>query len=217
VAPTGLASPPAAIVAIGIFPRLAARVARAGHYLVLFRNSMTALGTPYDEPHFQACAFDIAGVSPGICCHVGVAVERQDGWRWCRKCQGLWFGENNTRGACPTGGGHQQTGSGNYRLMENSPGAAGQEGWRWCRKCQGLWFSGNNTRGACPAGGGHQQAGSGNYRLVENSPGGSGQANWRWCRKCQGLWFGGGDGDGKCPSGGRHDRAGSGDYRLRHT
>lgn len=57
-----------------------------------------------------------------------LAVERQDGWRWCRKCQGLWFAAAGSRGVCAAGGRHQREGSGNYRLVENSPGASGQPG-----------------------------------------------------------------------------------------
>jgi hypothetical protein len=93
------------------------------------------------------------------------ADDVQDGWRWCRKCQGLWFAGSQTRGACPAGGGHQQTGSGNYRLVQNSPNYRGQHDWRWCSKCQGLWFAGNQTDGICPAGGAHSLAGSGDYGL----------------------------------------------------
>ena len=86
----------------------------------------------------------------------------QRNWRWCSKCQGLWFG-GNPAGPCPAGGKHVKTGSGNYTLATN-PGA-GQANWRWCGKCQGLQFGGNPA-GPCPAGGTHVKVGSANYRLV---------------------------------------------------
>jgi hypothetical protein len=39
----------------------------------------------------------------------------QADWRWCKKCQGLWFaGKEN--GKCPAGGGHVKDDSGNYTL-----------------------------------------------------------------------------------------------------
>ena len=138
------------------------------------------------------------------------AADSQEGWRWCRKCQGLWFGGNTTAGACPAGGGHEQVGSGNYRLVHNSPGAAGQHAWRWCRKCQGLWFSGGAGRSSCPAGGEHTAQGSGNYALVSDT----GQRNWRWCNKCQGLWLAGAGNEGACAAGGAHSQSGSGNYGL---
>ncbi|MBC8116295.1 MAG: hypothetical protein H7062_18050 [Candidatus Saccharimonas sp.] len=87
----------------------------------------------------------------------------QSNWRWCSKCQGLWFG-GNPAGKCPAGGNHTKVGSGNYTLAHQS--GAGQTNWRWCSKCQGLWFGGNPA-GKCPAGGLHVKTGSGNYHLVQ--------------------------------------------------
>ena len=136
----------------------------------------------------------------------------QRNWRWCNKCQGLWFAGNPTAGKCPAGGTHVKTGSGNYSLVHQATIAPGQSNWRWCSKCQGLWFGGNPTAGKCPAGGTHIKTGSGNYTLAHQS--GAGQANWRWCSKCQGLWFAGNPSQGTCPTGGSHTKVGSGDYRL---
>ena len=46
------------------------------------------------------------------------AQASQDFWRWCRQCQGLWFGFSNTPGVCPAPGsaGHSLASSGNYHL-----------------------------------------------------------------------------------------------------
>jgi hypothetical protein len=150
------------------------------------------------------------GAAPIYMATAGWALGEQAGWRWCRKCQGLWFGGNNTGGACPAGGGHDGTGSGNYRLLHNSPGAPGQHAWRWCRKCQGLWYSGGQGEGACPAGGVHLKTGSGNYALASDGA----QSNWRWCHKCQGLWFAGNPDQGACPADGGHSASGSVVYAL---
>jgi hypothetical protein len=138
----------------------------------------------------------------------------QNNWRWCNKCQGLWFGPNAAQSTCPEGGTHSQTGSGNYSLVDNaSPAPANhQNSWRWCNKCQGLWFGPNAAQSTCPEGGTHSQTGSGNYSLAHNA--GSGQANWRWCSKCQGLWFGPNAAQSTCPEGGTHSSAGSGNYHL---
>ncbi|MBL8041002.1 MAG: matrilysin family metalloendoprotease [Chthonomonas sp.] len=92
----------------------------------------------------------------------------QSNWRWCNKCQGLFFG-GNPNPKCPAGGEHDKTGSGNYSLLHNSSAAAGQQSnWRWCNKCQGLFFGGNPNP-KCPAGGDHVKIGSGNYSLIHRA------------------------------------------------
>jgi hypothetical protein len=131
----------------------------------------------------------------------------QSDWRWCNKCQGLFFAGNNL-GLCPAGGTHNDSGSGNYAL--NTSGS-GQSNWRWCRQCQGLFFAGNNL-GACPSHS-HNDVGSGNYVLRTS---GSGQSNWRWCNKCQGLFYGGNN-PSVCPAGSAHNDSGSGNYVLNDT
>jgi hypothetical protein len=91
----------------------------------------------------------------------------QRNWRWCSKCQGLWFGPNQATSNCPQGGTHSLTGSGNYSLVNNavSTPANHQASWRWCSKCQGLWFGPNQATSNCPQGGTHSLTGSGNYRI----------------------------------------------------
>lgn len=113
----------------------------------------------------------------------------QGNWRWCFKCQGFWYG-GFSAGVCPGGGGHAQTGSGNYALVFDLLGAERQSDWRWCSKCQGLWFGGH-TGSICPAGGGHTKSGSGNYSLSLNAPNVAEQSDWRWCNKCQGMFWAG--------------------------
>ena len=89
----------------------------------------------------------------------------QDNWRWCYRCQGLFFAGNATFGVCPAGGTHSDSGSGNYTLTQGS--GSGQDNWRWCYQCQGLFFAGNATFGVCPAGGTHSDSGSGDYFLPQ--------------------------------------------------
>ncbi len=43
--------------------------------------------------------------------------SNQSHWRWCRKCQGLFFG-GNANSRRPAGGEHDKTGSGNYSLSQ---------------------------------------------------------------------------------------------------
>lgn len=41
----------------------------------------------------------------------------QDNWRWCHKCEALWFAGHATHGAYPADGAeHSRKGSGNYVL-----------------------------------------------------------------------------------------------------
>jgi hypothetical protein len=47
--------------------------------------------------------------------------RQQENWRWCHKCQGLFFGENASVSKCPAGGAHEATGgkvpSGDYQAI----------------------------------------------------------------------------------------------------
>ena len=94
---------------------------------------------------------------------LGGADPGQHDWRWCNKCQGIYFAQLSP-GVCPAGGTHDVTGSGDYVLGETVGGTA-QNNWRWCKKCQGLHFVGAGNPGICPAGGGHEVDGSGDYTL----------------------------------------------------
>ncbi|MFE8600205.1 M57 family metalloprotease [Archangium violaceum] len=137
----------------------------------------------------------------------------QSNWRWCHKCQGLFFG-GNPGSKCPAGGAHENVGSGDYHLGHSLASSAGwQSNWRWCNKCQGLFFGGN-PGSVCPTGGAHDGSTSGDYHLLHSA--GSApdlQSNWRWCNKCQGMFFGGNPGS-VCPTGGAHSGASSGNYSL---
>ncbi|MFP2907580.1 hypothetical protein ACLESD_21530, partial [Pyxidicoccus sp. 3LFB2] len=86
-------------------------------------------------------------------------------WRWCNKCQGLFFAGNGSS-VCPTGGAHNGSTSGDYHLLHGAGGAPDlQSNWRWCNKCQGLFFGGNGSS-VCPSGGAHSGVTSGDYSLI---------------------------------------------------
>lgn len=141
---------------------------------------------------------------------ISPSLELQDGWRWCKKCQGMFF-TIDSKGICPQGGVHDGSGSSRYTLAHNDANAPGQNNWRWCSKCQGLFFGNPGSR--CPAGSEHSSSGSGNYTLSHNDANAPGQNNWRWCSKCQGLFFIGRN-KGVCPKGGQHNDSGSGEYKI---
>ena len=94
--------------------------------------------------------------------------QTQEGWRWCVRCEGMFFAAAGKR-VCPAGGIHDGGGSGHYHVMFNSSFPYGQNGWRYCKKCGGLHYGGFGP-GVCAAGGGHDGGGSLDYRLVANSP-----------------------------------------------
>jgi hypothetical protein len=141
---------------------------------------------------------------------------RQDFWKHCGKCQGLYFA-GNASSTCPAGDAHDSGGGGNYTLAVNSPASSGQNGWRHCVKCEGLFFSGHSGS-RCPAGSGaHHANGSGDYTLVVDVPGDPGQHDWRRCSKCQGLFYAGLS-SSVCPADGHaHSHSGSGNYALHVT
>jgi len=136
----------------------------------------------------------------------------QNGWRWCNKCQGLGYGGNASPGPCAARGDHSYTDSGDYSLLHDLSGVAGQNNWRWCRKCQGLAFAGNQGS-HCPAGGTHDLSASYDYLLLHDTPIIDAQSDWRWCSKCQGLAFAG-NSAGVCPAGGEHLLTRSFNYYL---
>ena len=76
-------------------------------------------------------------------------------WKWCRRCQGLFYAGNGLdKTHCPGGKRHDPKGSGDYTLnskpKRGAIRAAGQSGWRRCTQCQGLFFATGGT-GVCPA------------------------------------------------------------------
>src|SRR3954463_10081553 len=64
----------------------------------------------------------------------------QGDWRFCHKCQALFFNGYAGKGVCAAGGGHEAAGY-YFVLFYDVPGP-GQPDWRFCRKCQALFFDG---------------------------------------------------------------------------
>lgn len=144
-----------------------------------------------------------------------VSVTLQAHWRWCARCDALFFaGSGQTAGVCPTGGTHGPNGSSDYKLVMDVPGYAGQHNWRWCSQCSALHFGG--VPGRCPAtGAAHVSSPSSDYALVMDNPNFSGQHGWCYCGKCSGLfWVWKATSGGVCPAGGAHTQSGSSDYAL---
>jgi hypothetical protein len=140
---------------------------------------------------------------------------RQDGWRFCSRCGGLYYAYQGNAGHCAAGGSHSTEG-GNYTLTDDA-GAPGQAGWKYCKKCAGLFFA-DGPATHCPVTSptAHHDGGASNvYRLVHDAPNDPGQHHWRRCEKCQGLFFGDTP-TSVCPgnAGGAHAIGNSPDYAL---
>lgn len=86
----------------------------------------------------------------------------QSDWKWCRRCQGLFYAGNGLeKTLCPAWNPdkqgssrfHDPKGSGdyvlNFRRAHGANHVAGQTGWRWCSRCQGLFFA-DGGPGVCP-------------------------------------------------------------------
>jgi hypothetical protein len=94
-------------------------------------------------------------------------------WRWCNKCQALYYTALVALSPCPAGGSHalpEESGSFNYMVLFAEPDSANRmSGWRWCSKCSGLFYGGGGVASShCAAGGTHsppEQSGSSNYTL----------------------------------------------------
>lgn len=83
----------------------------------------------------------------------------QSEWRWCNKCNGLFYAGNETNGKCTDGKEHDGGTSGHYVLrvgVDKSDTADGVQGnWRRCTKCEGLFYP-STSGGSCPAGKDHE-------------------------------------------------------------
>lgn len=84
---------------------------------------------------------------------------QQAGWRFCVKCQALFYDGFPDNGACAATGAHEPAGY-VFLLTNGTPPeswiAEQQPGWRFCQKCYGLFFDGYpNNKGLCAGGGAH--------------------------------------------------------------
>jgi hypothetical protein len=132
----------------------------------------------------------------------------QRDWRFCGKCEELFFDGFPDKGKCPAGGGHEAHGF-NFVLPHDQPESPDRQGaWRFCGKCHAMFFDGFPDKGTCPAGGGHDAQGF-VFVLPHDQPEGPDrQGAWRFCGKCHAMFFDGFPTKGVCPTGGGHDAQG---------
>ncbi|MEJ2853409.1 MULTISPECIES: hypothetical protein [unclassified Saccharothrix] len=159
------------------------------------------------------------------------AAAASSAFRWCSRCQGMWFIEGDNQGHCPVfhlwDHNHYSSGSGVYTIRRATEPGAGQPGWHWCRFCKAVWYLGRGERGqgVCPLFPGWHSPGQpvpdlllDSFRLedVTNNNGPGGQDRWHFCHRCNCLFFAGnGLAATRCPADGNHDGSRSGNYLLR--
>ena len=166
-----------------------------------FAPIVTPLGTRRAALRALA-AGAMGGVVASIVAAPRVEAEQRQGWRLCRKCRGLFWGDATS---CPAGGLHSQGSDKNYVLTYGGTPAAGEEtNWRWCQFCGLLTYFG---RGPCPSlsGGGAHWSIPTDYHLEYNQPPEPNEERgWRYCPKCEGLFKPRRHRRGVCPAGGAH-------------
>jgi hypothetical protein len=176
------------------------------------------------------------GVASPALTGTALAASQQVQWLWCSRCQGLWYGANETSGSCiATGAGHVITTTDTYVLSYNTgSGSNLQANWNWCGYCQGLFYGPHQSTSDCPywfntyadynVPHNYEVDTTYNYGLQHDLSGLNGNTNpqgdWNWCNKCQGLFYGPHQSTSVCPkpnpngSFGTHNGSGSYSYDL---
>jgi hypothetical protein len=135
-------------------------------------------------------------------------MPEQAEWRFCHKCDTMFFNGSPNKGVCPGGSGHEASGF-NFTLPHDVPESATAQGqWHFCHKCSEMFFNGFPTKGVCKAGGAHEAQGF-NFVLphdIAATP--TAQGQWRFCHRCDAMFFNGFPGKGVCPAGGAHEAQG---------
>ena len=102
---------------------------------------------------FLKAAVIASAVATGLAIDSGPATAGvQDQWRFCPKCQAMFFDGYPGKGRCPAGEGHVAVGY-YFRLPHDvSQTANAQRDWRFCNNCYVMFFDGYRSSGRCAAG-----------------------------------------------------------------
>ncbi|MET9913485.1 hypothetical protein ABZZ74_43165 [Streptomyces sp. NPDC006476] len=126
-------------------------------------------------------------------------------WRFCQKCNVMFFDGFPDKGSCAAEGPHVASGFVFALPHDIPPAPKSQAAWRYCAKCHAMFYDGFPQKGACPTdGGGHAAAGYGFVLPHDVPPTGNAQDAWRYCGKCSAMFYDGFPGKGRCDGGGEH-------------
>lgn len=140
------------------------------------------------------------------------------GWRFCNKCDVLFY-QSGKPGSCAAGGNHVAQGF-LFRMPINAKGTpTAQTDWRECENCHAMFYNGLPKKGLCPSVsnvhngvkgfGPHEANSTFKYVLphdVVGTP--TAQTGWRGCGKCSAMFYDGFPAKGRCPGGEGHLAAG---------
>lgn len=138
------------------------------------------------------------------------AAGDQGEWRFCSKCETMFWNGGDKKGVCAAGGPHLAQGF-LFALHYDDAAVdvpAVQYGWRYCSKCSSLFYNGYPTKGRCPAGGAHAAQGFAFGLNHQAAAVASTQTEWRFCERCFALFWNGAASKGRCPAGGGHNAQG---------
>ncbi len=125
-------------------------------------------------------------------------LQQQD-WRYCQKCNALYYDGYPDKGHCQAGGAHVAQGYNFSLSYDAAETPAAQTAWRYCAKCNVMYYDGYPDKGQCVAGGGHAAQGY-NFTLPHDIPSNSNaQAAWRYCQNCHAMFYDGYSTKGHCP------------------
>jgi hypothetical protein len=147
-------------------------------------------------------------------------------FRWCSRCQSLWYISGGSNGHCPVfhlwDHSHYQDRSWHFLLKRYSIDDAelGRWLWNWCLTCKALYvvdWGGN----VCPNGEGGRHTATWPEYVVDQPREWwfhryeRAQEGWYCCVRCSEMFYPGyGLEATHCPAGGAHDSRGSNEYRL---
>ncbi|WFB09783.1 hypothetical protein LRS74_24095 [Streptomyces sp. LX-29] len=151
----------------------------------LIGGTLAASTTALGAAAFASAAPAVAGSSAGF--------------RWCNRCQGMWFRSSGDSGHCPVhhwwDHSHYEEGSGTYWFTDGTP-QPGQDRFgmlalKWCLTCKAAYFSGG--RGVCPNNENGHTPSARTFRIetdlqppLSNFPK---QGGWCRCRRCRALFY----------------------------
>jgi hypothetical protein len=167
---------------------------------------------------------NLGALDLGIACYVASEpFGLEDHWRSCKKCYGVFRGEQSDR-PCSSSAGGKHDPEGDITLIVNGSEASGETGWFHCIKCDMLVYFGKGVHGPCVRGGIHDLSEQ-SYTMPKAAPPATFSSenpylteNWyNRCTKCQGLFRFWASGTfpvaTRCPGGGGgHKTSGSAIY-----
>ena len=135
-------------------------------------------------------------------------MEQRD-WRFCNKCNVMFYDGYPDKGACPSDGGPHVAQGFMFVLPHDVAETPNSQGAGFCSKCSAMFFDGYPTKGKCDRDLGDHTAAGFVFVLPHDVAGSdTAQPAWRFCSKCFGMFFDGYDNKGHRAAGEGHTAQG---------